>query len=64
MQFNETYALRVDNLVAVVQPNQPAQTFKYKNEHLITTKHHIELEKDALAFVLGLNYLYNEQKFK
>ena len=64
MQFNETYALRVDNAVAVVQPNQPAQTFEYKDEHLVTTKHNLELERDALAFVLGLNYLYDKQKFK
>jgi len=64
MQFNETYALRVDNFVAVVQPSQPAQTFEYKNEHLIATEHNIELEKDALAFVLGLNHLYDKQKFK
>jgi phosphoglycerol transferase MdoB-like AlkP superfamily enzyme len=64
MQFNETYALRVDNQVAVVQPNQPAQTFEYKDEHLVASKHNLELEKDALAFVLGLNYLYDKQKFK
>jgi phosphoglycerol transferase MdoB-like AlkP superfamily enzyme len=64
MQFNETYALRVENSVAVVQPNQPAQTFEYKKEHLVATEHNIELEKDALAFVLGLNYLYDKQKFR
>jgi len=63
MQFNETYALRVDNQVAVVQPSQPAQTFEYKNKHLVATKHNVELEKDALAFVLGLNYLYDKQKY-
>jgi phosphoglycerol transferase MdoB-like AlkP superfamily enzyme len=63
MQFNETYALRVDNEVAVVQPNQPAQTFEYKNEHLVASQHNVELEKDALAFVLGLNYLYDKQKY-
>jgi len=64
MQFNETYALRVDNLVAVVQPSQPAQTFEYKDEHLVETEHNLELEKDALAFVLGLNHLYDKQLFR
>jgi phosphoglycerol transferase MdoB-like AlkP superfamily enzyme len=64
MQFNETYALRVGNRVAVVQPSQPAQTFEYKDNHLIAIKDDIELEKDALAFVLGLNYLYDKQKFR
>jgi phosphoglycerol transferase MdoB-like AlkP superfamily enzyme len=63
MQFNETYALRVGKEVAVVQPNQPAKTFNYSDEHLVPTAHNLELEKDALAFVLGLNYLYNQQKF-
>jgi phosphoglycerol transferase MdoB-like AlkP superfamily enzyme len=63
MQFNENYALRVGNKVAVVQPNKPAQTFEYRDEHLVTTEHNLELEKDALAFVLGLNYLYDKEKF-
>ena len=64
MQFNETYALRVDDLVAVVQPNQAAQTFEYRDEHLVVTKHNVELERDALAFVLGINHLYNRQKYR
>jgi len=51
-------------LVAVVQPSQPAQTFEYKDEHLVETEHNLELEKDALAFVLGLNHLYNKQLFR
>jgi len=64
MQFNETYALRVGKEVAVVQPNQPAQTFEYRDEHLVSIEHNLELEKDALAFVLGLNHLYDKQKFR
>jgi len=59
MQFNENYALRVDNRVAVILPNQPALTFKYENEHLVAMEHDKELERDALAFVVGLNYLYD-----
>jgi len=64
MQFNETYALRVNNKVAVVQPNQSAQTYEYVNEHLKPIAHDRELEKDALAFVLGLNWLYDKQKYQ
>jgi phosphoglycerol transferase MdoB-like AlkP superfamily enzyme len=64
MQFNETYALRIDNEVAVIQPSQPAQTFTYQDEHLVETKHNEELEKDALAFVLGLNHLYDKQLYR
>jgi len=63
MQFNENYALRVDNRVAVILPNQPALSFKYENEHLVAMEHDKELEKDALAFVVGLNYLYDKQKY-
>jgi len=64
MQFNENYALRVGEKVAVLVPNKKAQTYIYSNSHLVKTKHNIELEKDALAFVTVLNYLYDKQKYK
>jgi len=64
MQFNENYALRVDNKVAVVIPSQPAKTYEYVGEHLREIDHDVELERDALAFVIGLNNLYDKQKFK
>ena len=63
MQFNENYALRVGNNVAVIKPNQPAQTFLYQDKRLVPTAHNKELEKDALAFVVTLNHLYNKQLF-
>ncbi|SFV59103.1 Phosphoglycerol transferase I [hydrothermal vent metagenome] len=64
MQFNENYALRVGDDVAVVRPNKPAKTFKYIDEHLQVSMHNSELEKDALAFVITLNYLYNKQLYR
>jgi len=64
MQFNENYALRVGNKVAVVIPSQPAQTYEYVGKHLKITKHDIELEKDALAFVITLNHLYDKQLYR
>ncbi|PTB88042.1 sulfatase [cyanobacterium G8-9] len=64
MQFNENYALRIGDIVAVVRPRKKAQTFKYVDNHLVEIEHHPELERDALAFVVGLNYLYNKQKYK
>jgi len=64
MQFNETYALRIGNQVAVIQPNQPAQTFQYQGEHLTPMAHNVTLERDALAFILGLNHLYDKERFK
>ena len=64
LQFNENYALRTGDKVAVVVPNQPAQTYQYLNEHLQSIEHDVELEKDALAFVITLNHLYDKQLYK
>ena len=64
MQFNENYALRVGERVAVVRPRKKPQTFAYKNQHLVEIAHDKELEKDALAFVIGLNYLYDKQLYR
>jgi phosphoglycerol transferase MdoB-like AlkP superfamily enzyme len=64
MQFNENYALRVGNKVAVVRPRAKAETFEYIDRRLVSTEHNVELEKDALAFVIGLNYLYDNQLFR
>jgi len=64
MQFNENYALRVGDKVAVVRPRKKAQTFKYVKNHLVEIEHNKELEKDALAFVIGLNYLYDKQLYR
>ena len=64
MQFNENYALKVGDKVAVVKPRAIAQTFKYVNRRLVSTSHDVELEKDALAFVIGLNHLYDGQLYR
>ncbi len=64
MQFNENYALRVGDKVAIVRPRQAAETFMYVKEHLVPTEHDEELEKDALAFILGLNHLYDKRLFR
>jgi len=64
MQFNDRYALRVDNTVAVVVPNKKPQTFLYKNKHLVKTKDDIELQDDLLAFIHTLNYVYQKMLYK
>jgi len=64
MQFNENYALRVGNRVAVVVPSQPAETYEYVGEHLKAIEHDEELERDALAFVITLNHLYDKQLYR
>ena len=59
MQFNDYYALRKDDKVAVIRPGKEALTFTYQNEKLNPVEHDIDLEQDALAFILTLDYLYN-----
>jgi phosphoglycerol transferase MdoB-like AlkP superfamily enzyme len=61
MQFNDYYALRQDNKVAVIRPGKEALTFFYQGEKLVPTIHDTELEKDAQAFILTLDHLYNNK---
>lgn len=61
MQFNDSYALRQDDKVAIIRPNKKALTFTYKDKKLKLTTHDKELEKDALAFIVTLNHLYNNK---
>jgi len=63
MQFNDRYALRVDDKIAVLVPNTKPSTYIYKNKKLIITKSDKELEKDVLAFVLVLNYIYENRLY-
>jgi phosphoglycerol transferase MdoB-like AlkP superfamily enzyme len=72
MEFHGTYALRVDDKVSIIAPNKEAVTFLYKepasyldtNSHLTPTEHDTELEKDALAFVLTLDNLYDKKLYR
>ena len=64
MQFNTFYGLRAKDKIAIIRPNKKPLTFMYKNEHLVKSSFEdIELEKDCLAFILTLNYLYNENLY-
>jgi phosphoglycerol transferase MdoB-like AlkP superfamily enzyme len=58
MQFNDYYALRQDDKVAIIRPNKEPLTFLYKNKRLNATTHDKVLEQDALAFVVTLDFLY------
>ena len=64
MQFNSYYALRVKDKIAVLRPNKKAITFIYKNKHLVKTDDDKELEKDVQAFVIVLNYMYQNRLYK
>ncbi len=64
MQFNSTYALRVDDTVAVLREGMPAQTFTYRDGHLHERESDTELERDLLAFIVALDYLYNHKLYR
>ena len=64
MQFNNYYALRVKDKVAVIRPKKKALTFLYKDKHLKEIEEDKELEKDALAFILVLNHLYQNKLYR
>lgn len=64
MQFNDRYALMVDNKVAVLVPNTKPATFIYENKHLKASTNDIELEKDLLSLITVLNHLYDKRLYK
>jgi phosphoglycerol transferase MdoB-like AlkP superfamily enzyme len=64
MQFHNSYALRQDNKVAIIRPDKKPLTFIYENKHLKQTQPDEELQKDALAFVVVLDYMYNNKLYK
>jgi len=72
MQFHTSYALRVDDKVAIIRPGKQTMTYAYedpirfddRSDHLTPIEHDIELEKDALAFVITLNNMYEKKLYK
>ena len=64
MQFNDYYALRKDNTVAILRPNKPALTFLYQNKKLVPIASNKKLEKELLSFIIVLDHLYNKKLYK
>ncbi|MGB3751245.1 MAG: LTA synthase family protein [Arcobacteraceae bacterium] len=64
MQFNDYYALRKDNKVAILRPNKEAVTFLYQNKKLNLTQSDEKLEKELLSFIIVLNHLYDKKLYK
>jgi phosphoglycerol transferase MdoB-like AlkP superfamily enzyme len=64
MQFYDSYALRSGNKVAVIRPDKKPLTFQYQHHHLIEDEHDLDLEKDALAFVVTLDHLYSNKLYR
>jgi phosphoglycerol transferase MdoB-like AlkP superfamily enzyme len=64
MQFHQMYGLRVGNEIAIIQPEEDPITMRISNGKLVETTHNIELEKDTLGFIIGINALYQQKKFR
>ncbi|MEH6458010.1 MAG: LTA synthase family protein [Cocleimonas sp.] len=64
LQFHQMYGLRVDDEIAIIQPEMKPVTMKIKNKRLVETNQNIELEQDALAFVIGINDLYQTKQYR
>ena len=64
MQFHASYALRVDDKVAIIRLGKEPVTFVYHNQHLVAQEHDKALESDVRAFVVVLNYLYEKQLYR
>jgi phosphoglycerol transferase MdoB-like AlkP superfamily enzyme len=64
MKFHQMYGLRVKDEIAIIQPEEKPITMKIKQGHLLETAHNQVLEKDALAFIIGVNGLYQEKLFR
>ena len=64
MQFNDTFALRIANKVAVLRPEKEALTFTYNDQKMIPIEHDRELEQKTLAFILTMNYLYEKRLYQ
>ena len=64
LQFHDLYGLRYADEIAIIQPDKPAETYRVTAEdHLVSKEHNAELEKDALAFVIVLDYLYRNRLY-
>jgi phosphoglycerol transferase MdoB-like AlkP superfamily enzyme len=64
LQFHELYGLRYEDEIAIIQPDKPAETYRVTAEdHLEPAAHNTALEKDALAFVVVLDYLYRNRLY-
>ena len=60
MLFDEIYAYRKGDKVAVLVPNLSAKTFLYKDKKLVNEL----LEKEALALIYVLDDMYKNRSYK
>lgn len=64
MQFNDTYALRKGNKVAIIEPNRVAESYIYENKKLTPAPKDEALEQAALALIIILEDMYDKKLYK
>ncbi|MCG3677286.1 LTA synthase family protein [Aliarcobacter butzleri] len=64
MIFDEIYAYRKENKVAILVPNMPIKTYLYKEKKLIEIENDLVLEKEALALIYVLDDMYKNKSYK
>lgn len=64
MIFDEIYAYRKEDKVAILVPNMPIKTYLYKDKKLIAIENDLVLEKEALALIYVLDDMYKNKSYK
>ncbi len=64
MMFNDAFALRDRDRVAILEPDKAPQTFRYDNKRLNPVPHDQKLERDALALITVLDDLYTKKLYR
>ncbi len=64
MIFDEIYAYRKEDKVAILVPNMPIKTYLYKDKKLIEIENDLVLEKEALALIYVLDDMYKNKSYK
>ncbi len=64
MIFDEIYAYRKEDKVAILVPNMPIKTYLYKDKKLTEIENDSVLEKEALALIYVLDDMYKNKSYK
>ncbi|AGR78007.1 putative sulfatase [Aliarcobacter butzleri 7h1h] len=64
MIFDEIYAYRKEDKVAILVPNMPIKTYLYKDKKLTEIENDLVLEKEALALIYVLDDMYKNKSYK
>ena len=64
MQFNDTYALRQKDEIAIIAPDVKAKTYNYKEKRLEEKQSNEVLQKTAVALITVLEDMYEKKLFR